>query len=347
MAGREDEKGRREEVLAQGWARRTHPNSTTITLRSKIKWSATTTNTIQALRICHHIMHATPTPHARAMAGREDEKGRREEVLGAGVGATDLSKLHHHHTTIKNKMEHNEGTCVGAGLGAGVGAGVDRREGGGEVGGDGDGAFQNAGEHGGEGTRDAGGGEEGVGVDAAVGAARARQDDLSRKMRGLKNKRRKFTRGLSPQAPSEGNQKNSSFDFAAYWEQNGILPAVNAQQVRAATAPAKARSPRSKVKRDRRALKASLEASITKRRRLQLTGERNEKKIANLKNRNNQLMQDIIRERRASNKIIDEAMSDARKLSTEALELMREANQQMIKADERVISERNRASAQI
>jgi NhaP-type Na+/H+ and K+/H+ antiporter len=58
-------------------------------------------------------------------------------------------------------------------------------------------------------------------------------------------------------------------------------------------------------------------------------------------------MQDILRERRASNKIIDEAMSDARKLSAEALEMMREANQQMIKADEHIISERIRASAQI
>jgi vacuolar-type H+-ATPase subunit H len=58
-------------------------------------------------------------------------------------------------------------------------------------------------------------------------------------------------------------------------------------------------------------------------------------------------MQDILRERRASNKIIDEAMSDARKLSTEALEMMREANLQVIKDDERIISERNRASAKI
>jgi hypothetical protein len=48
-----------------------------------------------------------------------------------------------------------------------------------------------------------------------------------------------------------------------------------------------------------------------------------------------------------SNKIIDEAMSDARKLSTEALEMMREANLQVIKDDERIVSERNRASAKI
>ena len=58
-------------------------------------------------------------------------------------------------------------------------------------------------------------------------------------------------------------------------------------------------------------------------------------------------MQDILREHCASNKIIDEAMSDARKLSTEALEIMREANLQVIKDDERIISERNRASAKI
>jgi hypothetical protein len=178
-------------------------------------------------------------------------------------------------------------------------------------------------------------------------AVRASQDALSRKMRGLKKKRRKFTRGLSPRAPSGGNQKDSSFDFAAYRELNDNLPALNAQQIRAATAPAKARSPLSKVKRDRRAFKASLEASISKQRRLQWTAERQQKKIADLKGRNNQLLQDILQERRVSNKIIDEAMSDARKLSTEALEMMREANLQVIKDDERIISERNRASAKI
>ena len=55
------------------------------------------------------------------------------------------------------------------------------------------------------------GGEEGVGVDSAVDAARARQDHLSRKMRGLKKKQRKFTRGLSPRASSEGNQRRIHF----------------------------------------------------------------------------------------------------------------------------------------
>ena len=100
-------------------------------------------------------------------------------------------------------------------------------------------------------------------MDSAVDAALVRQDHLSRKMRGLNKKQRKFTRGLSPKAPSGGNQKNSSFDFAAYRELNDNLSALNVQQIRAATAPAKARSPISKVKMGRRALKASLEASIT------------------------------------------------------------------------------------
>ena len=48
-----------------------------------------------------------------------------------------------------------------------------------------------------------------------------------------------------------------------------------------------------------------------------------------------------------SNKIIDEAMSDAHKLSTKALEMMREANLQMIKVNEQIISKHNHESAQI
>ena len=58
-------------------------------------------------------------------------------------------------------------------------------------------------------------------------------------------------------------------------------------------------------------------------------------------------MQDILQERRASNKIVDKAMSEARKLSAEALEMMSKANLQMMKVDEHIISERNRASTQI
>ena len=88
----------------------------------------------------------------------------------------------------------------------------------GESGGEGgsDGTFQVAGEDGGGEEGVAEGEEEGVGVDSAVDAARARQDHLLRKMRGLKKKQRKLTRRLSPQAPSRGNRKDSSFDFAAY-----------------------------------------------------------------------------------------------------------------------------------
>jgi len=128
---------------------------------------------------------------------------------------------------------------------------------------------------------------------------------------------------------------------------NDILPSANAQQIRAATTPAKARSPLSKVKRDRSALKASLEASSKKQRRLEWSGERNEKKIAELKNINNQLMQDVLRERRASNKLIDDAMFEARKLSTKALEMMREASLKMAEVDHRIISVRNCATSQI
>jgi hypothetical protein len=58
-------------------------------------------------------------------------------------------------------------------------------------------------------------------------------------------------------------------------------------------------------------------------------------------------MQDIFQERRASNKIIDEAMSEARKLSADAWEMMSEANLKMTKADQLIISEHNHASTKI
>ena len=126
---------------------------------------------------------------------------------------------------------------------------------------------------------------------------------LSKQMRGLRRKRQKFTRTLNRNVLHSGlNQKDSSFDYAAHREQNNNIPSANTQQICAATTLAKERSPLSKVKRDRSALKASLEASVVKQRRLHLTCKRNKKKITDLKKINNQLMQDILQERRTSNK---------------------------------------------
>ncbi len=58
-------------------------------------------------------------------------------------------------------------------------------------------------------------------------------------------------------------------------------------------------------------------------------------------------MQDIFLEHCASNKIIDEAMSEARKLSADAWEIISEANLKMTKAGQLIISECNRASTKI
>ncbi len=78
---------------------------------------------------------------------------------------------------------------------------------------------------------------------------------------------------------------------------------------------------------------------MKKRRLLEIKSEWDQTKISSLKSLNNQLMQDILRECRTSNKIIDEAMSKAYKLSADAWEMMSEANLKMTKADELIISE--------
>ena len=58
-------------------------------------------------------------------------------------------------------------------------------------------------------------------------------------------------------------------------------------------------------------------------------------------------MVDILREKRAPNKIIDDIMIDARRLSSEALEMMSQANEKSAKAEERIINERKCASVQL
>jgi hypothetical protein len=206
-----------------------------------------------------------------------------------------------------------------------------------------------------------GGGEDGRRVDEGLdtSAAGSRQDldaaaerrhseSLSRKMRGLRrNQRRKFTRTTSGRTASGSNQKESGFNYAALREENDLLRTANAQQITAAIVPAKARSPLSKVKRDRIVLRASLDSSAKKRRILAVKCHRGQEKIANLKRINNQLMLDILREKRASNIIIDNAMIDARRLSAKALVMMCDADEKHRDAQAQVIAERNLANARV
>jgi hypothetical protein len=70
----------------------------------------------------------------------------------------------------------------------------------------------------------------------------------ARQMKGLKRKQ-KFTRTL--EAPSSTNQKTTNFDYATFCKENKMRANENARQVRATIALAKARSPLSKIKRDR------------------------------------------------------------------------------------------------
>ncbi len=158
-------------------------------------------------------------------------------------------------------------------------------------------------------------------------------------MKGLKHKR-KYTR--NNRAPSSTNQKDTNFNYEAFWQVSATLPRT---WVDALIAPGKARSPLLKVKRVRIILRASLEASARKRHTLVAKSHCDDEKIAKLKLINNQLMADIRWERRASKKIIDEAMVEARCLSAEALHMMSKANEMYYDVEERIITERNRASA--
>jgi len=116
---------------------------------------------------------------------------------------------------------------------------------------------------------------------------------LSRKIRGLRWKQRKFTRTLDGRAPSGSDQKVSCFNYSALREENDLLQTANVQQICTATAPAKARSPLAKVKRERHSMQASLESSAKKQRLLAGKCQWDQAKISSLKAHNNQLMQDI------------------------------------------------------
>jgi hypothetical protein len=166
-------------------------------------------------------------------------------------------------------------------------------------------------------------------------------------MRGLKRKRCKFTRRLDCKPPSRSNQKVSCFDFQAYQEQNDLIPTASVQQIRTAITPAKSRSPVAKVKRDRKNLQAAVKIRNTQISLLKAKSERDQQKIITLKNCNNQLMMDILRERRALNQIIDKRMIEARQFSAKAFEMMIEADRTSAEAQAQAIAEQNFANARV
>ena len=147
-------------------------------------------------------------------------------------------------------------------------------------------------------------------------------------MRGLK--RHKFTRTL--EGPSLSNQRVNDFDFATYRSEHNLTTAYM-QYNCALIAPAKARSPLRKVKREHTLLQSKSHHS--------------KNTIIHLKACNNQLMQDIYHKRKVSNKIIDEAMSDARKLMAEALVMMREVEIKCSKINAHITAEQNLATTRI
>ncbi len=83
-------------------------------------------------------------------------------------------------------------------------------------------------------------------------------------MKGLNKRKDKFTRNLKGPSSKNLDQKNSNFDYSAFRQDNKMRASENAQQVHAAIALAKARSPVSKVKKDRTALRTHLELSTQK-----------------------------------------------------------------------------------
>ncbi len=128
-------------------------------------------------------------------------------------------------------------------------------------------------------------------------------------------------------------------------------------------------APFAKVKRDRIVLKASLQASVKKRKhqifsleadglrdeeacwcqfsQLKTKSEQIQEKIVALKECINQLLKDILCEQRASNVIIDKAVIETLVLTREALEMIREANIKYADAKEQIITEQTHATARI
>ena len=114
----------------------------------------------------------------------------------------------------------------------------------------------------------------------------ASKHDLSRRMRGLKRKRQKFSRNFD--RCSGGHQKDSAFDYAAYRTEEDI-PIGNVQQIRATIAPIPKSPLKKKVKRMLKAEVAKVADLQNQNDQLQKGVDLTQKKLLSLKDDNRKL----------------------------------------------------------
>ncbi len=135
----------------------------------------------------------------------------------------------------------------------------------------------------------------------------ASKHDLSRRMRGLKRKWRKFSRNLD--RCSGGHQKDSAFDYAAYPMEKD-MPIGNVQQIRAAIAP----TPKSLLKKK---VKRLLKEEVDKVAELQNQNDQlqkgvdlTQKKLMSLKDYNHKLVVALQAEKKKSHLTIAQLLDD-------------------------------------
>ena len=99
-------------------------------------------------------------------------------------------------------------------------------------------------------------------------------------MRGLKRKRRKFSRNLDRQ--SGGHRKDSVFDYAAYWMEQGVAT-NNVQQICATIALTLKSPPKKVVKRMLKAEVAKVDKLVNQNNQIQKGLESTDRKLLSLK----------------------------------------------------------------
>ena len=81
--------------------------------------------------------------------------------------------------------------------------------------------------------------------------------------------------------------------------------------------------------------------------KLEASAERGKKKIKTLQSKNRHLMQELLRERRISNQLIDEAMRDARVLTSQALSMMNAADKKAKDAESKIMAAKDKAAQRV
>ena len=170
---------------------------------------------------------------------------------------------------------------------------------------------------------------------------RLAQEATTRKMRGLTRKKRKFSRRM--EAKKQSDQKVTSYNYQTLRLENNLPPTAPSRHVIYTLCPP---TPKSPFKKELKKTVMAMELEDNRKESVILGLKRksktSSKKISALKKEIKEVRSELVREKRVSNKLIEQGAVEAEAAIEEAYSIMRDAMKQKEAAEKSILKEKER-----